>query len=486
MTLALPESSVDAPGSAADPAAQRPRGSRSDLVEHVTVLGAILWLVWPATVASGARDSGSAAFLAVPTLAAVLATRPWRHLSGRSWLLAPLVAVAALLVLPLSGVGRSGAVAALGYGLCAAFLVAVAAYARTPARRTAVAALLCAGGVAEFGWALVPWWGGGDPSKPMVGTYYWHNQLAVALLLPALLGACLAVVGGRPWRSVGWVAAPLAAAGVVLSTSRATLACLVVGWALVLLVAVIASTARRTAILRAVVVTLLALGVTFVLPGPPFFASSVSPLGGAAARSAAGETLDTNAAFRTEFWRESLDALRARPLAGAGYGRLTQVAGPLVPKSWAKSPLSHSGPLQAFADGGLLLGIPVLLGLGAVVIGLLRRLRPRPGTGADHALVVSASLTGLALVAHSLVDIDWTYPGLAAQLAVVAGLVLAVRPAARPADAPGTTGERSSAGRAGPIAVGVLAVALAVGAGFAWGQQFHIFAGFSVSGEAHS
>jgi len=75
---------------------------------------------------------------------------------------------------------------------------------------------------------------------------------------------------------------------------------------------------------------------------------------------------------------------------------------------------------------------------------------------------------------------------MAAQLAVVAGLVLAVRPAARPADAPGTTGEASSAGRAGLIAVGVLAVALAVGAGLAWGQQFHISAGFSVTGEAHS
>ena len=480
MTLALPEPSIGDVGSAdAVGSVGTAEGSRSSVIEHVVVIGALGCLLWPATVAAGGRDAGSAAFLAIPALLALVVTKPWQRLSGAAWLLAPLVAVVALVVLPLSGVGRGGAVAALAYGLTASFVVTIASYARTPARRATVATLLCAGGVAEFAWALVPWWGGGDPAKPMVGTYYWHNQLAVALLLPALLGVGLAVAGRRPWRSVGWVSAPLCVAGVVLSTSRATILCLAVGWVAVVGVAVLSSAHVRAALLRAALVTLLAGTVTFVLPGPPLFSTSSSALSGAAARSAAGETVDADAAFRTQFWRESVAVLRAHPVSGAGYGRLSQAAGPLVPSSWARSPLAHSGPLQALADGGLLLGLPVLAGLGAVVVGLLRRLRPRRATGSDHALVVGASIAALGLVAHSLVDIDWTYPGLAAQLGVVVGIVLA-SPAAR--------ADRSPAGssRWALAAMGVLAAALVIGAVTAWSQPFHIIDGFSVTGKALS
>ena len=447
------------------------------------------WLVWPATVASGARDAGSAAFLAIPVMLALLVTRPWRRLSSRAWLLAPAVAVAALLVVPATGVGRNGAVAALAYVLAPAFLLAVAAYARTPARRVTVAVVLCAGGVAEFAWALVPWWGGGDPARAMVGTYFWHNQLAVALLLPALLGLALAVSGRRPWRSVGWVTAPVCAAGVVLSTSRATLLCLAVGWVAVITVALLASTRRRAAVTRALVVTLLAVGLSFLLPGPPLFSTSASPLSGAAARAAAGETLDANATYRTEFWRESAAVFSAHPFAGAGYGRMSHAADGLVPTGWARSPLAHDGPLQALAEGGLLLGLPFLLGLEVVGLGLLRRLRLRGRTGPDHVLVVTAAVAGLGLLAHSLVDIDWTYPGLLAQLAVVSGLALAVgtspqasktEPDVAADDAP------APASRAVALSTGVLVLALAVGTAVAWSQPFHIIDGFSISGEAHS
>jgi O-antigen ligase len=478
VTLASPASSLDAlippdeAGNAVD---------RWTVAEHVAVLGALICVLWPVALAEGGREAGSAAMLALACSAAVVATRPWRHLTGRAWVLAPLVALVALAVLPLTGVGRNGAVAALGYGACVALLVAVASYARTPARRATVAAVLCAGGVAQFAWALVPWWGGGDPSVPMVGTYYWHNQLAVALLLPALLGASLAVGGKRPWRSAGWVAAPLAAAGVILSTSRATAACLVVGWLAVLTVAIVASSQRRQALVRGLAVTLLAVGVTVVLPGPPLFATSAAPFSGAAARSAEGETVATNTTYRSEFWREALLVARAHPVVGVGYGRVSIEAVPLVPSSWAFSPLAHSAPLQALGDGGLLLGGPVLVGLGALVLGLLRRVRPRPAGGADHALVAGASVAALALVAHSMVDTDWTYPGLAAQFGAVVGLALAAR---RPADV-----DRSPSGavrgRVVLVSSALLVLALVTGAVAAWGQPFHVIDRQSVTGKAH-
>jgi O-antigen ligase len=474
VTMALPLPDL----AAGDRAAARTRLG-PDRTEHVVVVAALLVLVGPVAHAEGGRDAGAACWLALVTIAALAVTRPWERLAGRRWLLAPAVALAALFVLPATGVGRGGAVAALSYALVAGLLLAVTAYARTPARRAAVAALLCVGGVAQFGWALVPWWGSEDPTHPMVGTYFSHNQLAVALLLPALLGAALAVVGSRPWRSAGAVAAPLCAAGVVLSTSRATLACLVVGWVVVVVLALLVAGGRRQAVLRAVAVTAVAVVLTVVLPGPPLFSSWQSPLGGAAARAAVGETVDANTTYRTEFWREALSVTRAHPLTGAGYGRLATESAPLVPTSWARSPLAHSGPLQAFADGGVLLGLTVLAGLGLVVAGLLRRLatlrglrkaRARDPVGADTALVLAASVAGLALLAHALVDTDWSYPALAAQLAVVLGLALAARPVDPVAVAAPQRDLVAATGSA------VLVLVLAVGAVGAWGQSFHISA----------
>lgn len=488
VTLAPPETSVD---TSLRPAEAGGAADRWATAEHVTVLGSLLLLVGPVAHSGGGRDAGAAGWLALALLPALVATRPWLRLTGRAWLLAPLVAIAALAVLPLTGVGRTGAVAALDYVLAAALVVVVAAYARSYARRATVAAVLCAGGVAAFAWALVPWWGGADPSHPMVGTYFWHNQLAAALLLPALLGASLAVAGWRPWRSAGWIGAPLAVAGVVLSTSRATTLCLVAGWALVVLVAILTSPARRQAVVRAVAVTALAVGVTLVLPGPPLFSTYSSPLSGAATRAATGETVTANTTYRTQFWREAVSATQAHPLVGVGYGRLADEVSTLVPTTWARSPLAHSGPLQAFADGGVLLGLPVLIGLGLVVLGLLRRVRPAPRSapgdqdrhgGADAALVSAAAVAGLALVAHSLVDTDWTYAALTAQFAVVVGLALAVR--RRPAsDQPATQGRPPLLPLVGSVLLGLC---LVVGAVVAWGQPFHIVSTSASSGEAHS
>ena len=481
----------------------------AELVEHAAVLAALTVLVGPVAHSEGGRGPGAASWLAVATIAAIAGTRPWHRLTSRLWLLAPALALAAFYVVPATAGGRAASVAALSYATASGLLLAVAAYARTPRRRAAVAALLAAGGVAQFGWALVPWWGGRDPSQPMVGTYYWHNQLAVALLLPALLGAALAVAGRRPWRAAGWVAAPLCAAGVVLSTSRATTASLLAGWVAVLAVSVAASSRRRPAAGRALAVTVAACALTFVLPGPPLFDTRVSPLAGATARAAAGETVDANTAYRTQFWREAMSVTTHQPLTGAGYGRMAQASTPITPTSWAHSPLAHSGPLQAFADGGLPLGVSLLACLAVLAFALLRTLAtglraaiaPRridstttvaggdaqhspQVQGADAALAMAAAVAALALLAHSLVDIDWSYPALAGQFAVVAALALAPQHQPRPAGSSQPSRSRRDVAAAGGSAV--LVLVLALGAAAAWGQQFHISAPQTATGKAHT
>ena len=388
-------------------------------------------------------------------------TRPWQRLAAPPLVAVAAVAVAALLVLVVTGGGRDAGVAALSYGVVLACGLVVVAYGRTPARRAAVATVVCAGGVAQFAWALVPWWGAADPSRPMVGTYDWHNQFAAALIAPALLGLGLLLAGRRPWRSAGWIAAPLAGAGVVLSTSRASLGLLVLGWLLVVVLAWVGTPAgrRRSGVAsRALVVTVLTVAVTFVLPGPPLFTASASPLAGASQRSQSGETIDANSTYRTEFWRESLVAFRQHPVAGAGFGRTAADTSGQVPTSWAVSSLAHSGPLQALADGGLLLAVPLLVLLVGVAVALLRRLRPRAEPaddsegesaegegagywrGADHVLVPAAVVTSAVLAVHALVDTDWSYPALAAQAAIVAGVALALPRRARTRAAPSDPG----------------------------------------------
>jgi O-antigen ligase len=458
----------------------RARLARGELLEHGLVLALLLMVVAPLTLAQGGRDAGAAAWAAMVAVPALLVTRPWSRLPVRALALVAAVAVAALLVLPLTGSGRAGAVAALTYGVALACGVTVAAYARTPARRAAVAGVLCAGGVAQFGWGLVPWWGGADPSRPMVGTFFWHNPFAASMVAPALLGLALAIAGRRPWRAAGWVAAPLGAAGVVLSTSRATLALFVIGWlAVVGLSCWIAAPGRERSrvVASGLVATVLAVALTAVLPGPPLFETSTSPLAGASQRNASGETFNVNLAYRTQFWREAVLVFRHHPLAGAGYGRIAADVRGQVPAGWAVSSLAHSGPLQALGDGGLLLAGPLLVLLVCVGMALLRRLRPRgdPGLGADdpadRILVSAAVVTSGVLGLHTLVDFDWSYLTLAAQAAIVAGLALAVPVRRRDAAA---SPPRPDAPLAGLAAVAVLVAAVVAGSVAAWGQQFHI------------
>ena len=203
-------------------------------VEPVWVAGArdgyVLLVLVVATIVlpdlAGGHNTGAVAPVLLVTASGVVVSRAWRVLPAWLLVLAAVLATAPLALLWITGVGRQGAVGASVYPLAATVLVTVLAWARTPGRREAVAATLCAGGAVQFALALTPWWGGGDPSRPIIGTYYWHNQFAAALIAPAIIGLAL-VVADRPMsRTVGWICTPFCVAGVVLSSSRASMAML--------------------------------------------------------------------------------------------------------------------------------------------------------------------------------------------------------------------------------------------------------------------
>jgi O-antigen ligase len=303
--------------------------------------------------------------------------------------------------------------------LAAAVFLAARRYVRHDNRRELVAAVVCLAGVAQFFHAFLTWWHGGDPTAEMSGTFYWHNPYAAFLLPGAVIGLGLVAEHKAPWRLVGWLSVPTCTAGIVLSSSRATLAVLIVADLIVL----VASFRSRRAAVRAASVLLLAVVVTAVLPGPPFFSHYSSPFAATNARTAAGETLTQNGVYRTQFWREAIDVAVHHPVVGAGYHSLPTASALYTPSSWARSQLAHNGYLQPLTDGGLLLALPFLAGLVVLIGWALRRLwvliarRSRPATDL-RALALTVAVLGA--LAHSAVDFDWSHPTILVELALLA------------------------------------------------------------------
>jgi O-antigen ligase len=103
---------------------------------------------------------------------------------------------------------------------------------------------------------------------------------------------------------------------------------------------------------------------------------------------------------------------------------LVSATAKVTPAGWPRSPLAHNDYLQAFAEGGLLLGLPFLAACVLIGIGLLRVLRSRVHRRAFDVRT-GLAVGALALMAHAAVDFDWTYPALLILFAVVAALAIA-------------------------------------------------------------
>jgi O-antigen ligase len=394
-----------------------------DAIEHVSVLAVLFFWAVPFVKATGGRGVHSELLFCAFLAAALLLTRAWRSTEG-STLFAAVVAIAALLVCVFAPTGWYGSDVAVEYGLAAAVYVVARRYVRDDDRRDLVAAAICVAGFYEFWQAFTPWRGNGAPDSVMTGTFYWHNPYAAYLLPPAIIGVGLVARVKRPWNIVGWLTTPFAVAGIVLSSSRATLAALLVGWVLVLVSCI------RWRVMVASLLGVLALStvVTFLLPGPPFFDHRVSPFSGTESRSDSGQSLAQNGRYRTEFWREAGEVALHRPAVGSGYHALATASAFYTPSTWARSPLAHDGYLQALSDGGLLLGLPFLAAVAIVIFWALRRLigsLRRILHGGDRPDVVGTALTValLAALAHSAVDFDWSHASILVETALLAACV---------------------------------------------------------------
>lgn len=401
------------------------RQSWPDRLAHASMAAALLWWGLVLTYHSGGRDRWVLT-LGIPiALLALVAVRPWAVLSTRLLAGATGTTVATVAVCLLDPTHWYAGSQAASYAYAAVLLVAVCAYARTPGRRTWLLALLLGIGVAQFAWAFVAWHGLGDPSNAMYGRFFWYNQFAAFELAPAVIGLGLAVSGAVPLRLPGAAAAVLGSAGVVLSTSRASMALLALGWLLAAAVALVGAptvAARAKVAWRWVVLAAVTAGVLFVVTGPPFFDQRGSVLGATASRSV-GQPVTQNGVYRLDFWRQALHLIREHVLTGTGFGsfgRQTRLLDPTAPHA----NFVHNGFLQAINDGGLLLGVPFLLACSGVGFMLLKRMS-RTVSRQEYGAVSLCAVGVLLLAIHSGVDFDWSYPSSFAEVAVVAGLALA-------------------------------------------------------------
>jgi O-antigen ligase len=394
-----------------------PRPPLRDVAAHAAALLVLATWAFPLTRGTGGRDPHGLLLFALALLVALPALRAWR-VTALGMALAATTATAALLVCVTAPTGWWGADVAAGYVAAAGAFIAARAYATTSQRRLLILAGIALGGLVQFSDSFLPWWGSGNPTNQMTGTFFWHNPYAAFLLPGAILGAAFVVSGHQIVRWIGWVTTPVCAAGIVFSSSRASLAVLVAAW-IALAAALVRSraTARRLA-----AITLLSAAVVLALPGPPFFGHWHSPLAATTARADGGQSLAQNGFYRTEFWREAAEVAEHHPVAGAGFHSLATASAFYTPVGWARSQLAHNGYLQPLTDGGLLLGVPFLLTVGLVGWRAVRRFfsaawsRGSPGSPFNAAAAVAV----LALMVHSAVDFDWSHPSILVELAVLA------------------------------------------------------------------
>ncbi|MDQ1710951.1 MAG: hypothetical protein QOE45_401 [Frankiaceae bacterium] len=113
------------------------------------------------------------------------------------------------------------------------------------------------------------------------------------------------------------------------------------------------------------------------------------------------------------------------------------------------SPYAHNGLLQAFAEGGLPLGLALAVAVACAALACLQRSREALRRNEFAPLGLAAA--ALVLMAHAFVDFDTAYAALPALVAVTAGGL-------------GATASRATTRRA-PVAV--LAVLLCLGLGAA-------------------
>ena len=418
--------------------AQTTTVNRREALEYAAFAVLALGAGWVERHGAGLGGLWSVAPGLAATLPLIVACRAWRL--PLLWLLVAAalpVSIIATAVLAPGGWAGSERSAAYGYGALA--FVAVAAFARTPARRLVAAMTLALLVLDQFAQSWLAWWGSQNPFRMLAGSFDWHNQYGAFCAAGVVLCLTLALLAEpRRLRGVAVFVAALLMTGLLGSASRASVAAALAACLVALLVA-IRSMGTARAVGRAAVVVVASLVVGVFLRSTLFFEQwswPWTPLLGrsvAAAGGASYQAVTDNGSARLSFWRAGLEMAGDRPLTGPGLSTFAGESRWFVPIGAGRSVDPHNELVRAAAEGGLLGVLPVaLVVLLALVLAAkwARTWWEWPNEAVAEPAVVAGLLSAGVLIVHALVDFDWSYPSLV--MAAGWSLALAAAGSVRP------------------------------------------------------
>jgi O-antigen ligase len=138
-------------------------------------------------------------------------------------------------------------------------------------------------------------------------------------------------------------------------------------------------------------------------------------------------------ASRRGAWKDTAAIIRQFPLTGSGldtYGTAMMLYQTTNPGPHFQE--AHNDYLQLAAEGGLLVGVPILIALGVLVRDIRRRFREAPKVGTTYCLRVGAVVGMISIALQSLVEFSLQMPGNAALFAMLAAIALHQSPNLRP------------------------------------------------------
>jgi len=383
-----------------------------------TAAALLALLTWGITLthASGGRAPYTPALAVVATVPLLLLSRTVRRTPPAAILLVLAPGTVALLLNPLSATGWMGLDDAASWWFAGLFGLGMASYARTARRRQLVAAVLLLVGAEQMFQAWFPWWGAGDSSGLMGGTFFWHNPFAAFQAGIAMVGTAVAMRGRGSLRTLAVLVTPWIAAGVWLSGSRAGLGLWLLGLGFV---AAFAARGWRP-VLVVVGQAAAAFGVAWLLASRWLMGAGAAAHGvGAAGRTEAAEG---NFLIRLDYWRAAVRLAGRHLLTGSGFDSFAGAGAPYMPVDKPASSLVHNGWLQVLVDGGLVWAVPVVAVTAWLAARAVRRLRSARHAGAEP-VAFGAAAGLLVLLVHALFDIDWAYPALLGLYALLAALL---------------------------------------------------------------
>jgi len=266
------------------------------------------------------------------------------------------------------------------------------------------------------------------PFGPFVNKNHFAGWMLMAL--PTALGYLLAqaeigVRNVRPgWRHrFLWLSSPeggrlqiaafavvVMAVSLMMTLSRSGIACFGMAMAVAALAA-----ARRQRSTRARVAVVLAIGV--LVAAPVLWANA--NIGERLA------TRNTSFALRKVIWSDTVRVIRDFPLAGAGFNTFAAAMRVYQTVSDEQMVLeAHNDYLQLAAEGGLLMGVPIVLTLVLFADGIRRRFSSGQDDPATSWIRFGAVTAVAAIALQSVVEFSLQMPGNAVAFVVVAAIAL--------------------------------------------------------------